>query len=176
MYKLTLIAYVALATSACAGPRIVQPTVPESVINRVETRELPTDPAKATVPEEFERGDWVVPINKGDCLDEDGTPETEATKPCPFFNGIAVAEERAYRDGLYRIGYKELRSLYELDRKVWAAHRELYEERLKLADKAIQDLQPSWFDRNKLQLGVIGGVLVGVATTVAVLAVTNQVE
>lgn len=175
MYKLTLISYVAL-TLGCAGPRVVQPTVPESVINRVETRELPEDPATMEVPANLERGDWVVPVNKGECLDEEGTPETEAPNPCPFFNGIAVAEERAYRDGLYRIGYKELRTLYELDRQVWAAHRELYEERLKLADRAIQDLQPSWFDRNKLQLGVIGGVLVGVATTVAVLAVTNQVE
>jgi hypothetical protein len=152
------------------------PTVPNSVIKRVEERELPPDPGEEKIPEEIPKGNWVEPIEKGECLDVNGTPDPDTVRPCPSKSGIAVSEERAFRDGLYRVRYKQLRKLYVADRDVWSAHRELYEERLKLADKAIHDLQPSWFDRNKMQLGVIGGVVLGIATSVAILYVTEDVR
>ena len=164
----------ALILTGCAGPRFQAPTVPDSVIKRVENRELPPDPAVEPIPDNIPKGDWVTTIGKGECLDQDGTPELGATNPCPAKSGIVVSEERAYRDALYRIRYRELRKTYGADRMVWSAHRELYEERLKLAGQAIENLQPSWLDRNKLQLGVVGGVVLGIATSVAILSVTQR--
>lgn len=162
---------------ACAGPpRAYVPTVPDSVMKRVEGRELPPDPATESLPEGLPAGDWVEPIEKGECLDDDGTPDLSAPRPCPLRSGIAVSEERAYRDGLFRARYRELRENYKADRMVWGAHRELYETRLEAADKVIQNLQPNWWDRNKLQLGLVGGVVLGIATTIAVLAVTEEIR
>jgi hypothetical protein len=56
---------------------------------------------------------------------------------------------------------------------VWAAHRELYEKRLQLADQAIQKLQPTWWERHKLQLGVVGGFVLGSALTIAIFAIAR---
>ena len=163
--------------SACASQRSAYvPTVPESAIKRVEEQPLPPDPAEEPIPDEIPKGDWVVALDKGECLDENGVPENSATRPCPADSGIAVSEERAYRDGLYRLRYKELRKNYTADKQVWGVHRELYEERLKLSHKAIQDLQPSWWDRNKLSVGVVLGIVTGVATSVAILTVTEAVR
>lgn len=163
-----------LSLAACAGPRIQVPTVPDSVIKRVEARELPPDPAVEPIPDSIPSGDWVVSIEKGECLDASGTPEVGATNPCPAKAGLVISEERAYRSALYRIRYRELRKTYESDRMVWSAHRELYEERLKLAGKALEDMQPNWLDRNKLSLGLMGGVVLGIATSVAILSVTDR--
>jgi len=172
--KLLHVIMVSVALGACAGPRFQVPTVPDSVIKRVESRELPPDPAVEPIPDNIPKGDWVAPIEKGECLDASGTPETGAPSPCPVESGIVISEERAYRAALYRIRYRELRKTYESDRMVWSAHRELYEERLKLAGQAIEDLQPSWFDNNKFPLGVVGGVVLGIATSVAILSVTDR--
>lgn len=167
---------VALSLFACAGPRPYAPTVPDSLSKRVEQRELPPDPAKEKLPSETPSGDWVMPLERGECLDERGRAVSEATVPCPAKSGVAVSEERAYRDGLFRIRYTELRKTFEADRQVWSAHRELYEERLKLADKAIHDLQPGWWDRNKLEVGLIGGTVIGIVTSVAILYVMDEVN
>jgi hypothetical protein len=113
-------------------------------------------------------------LDRGECLDEEGNPKPNASKPCPTESGIVVSEERAYRDGFYRIEYGLLLQNYDSDRTVWSAHRELYEERLRLADRAIQDLQPGWWERNKFQLGVAGGMVLGIAASVAILAATED--
>jgi hypothetical protein len=172
MIKISLA--LAIVCFGCAGPRFQVPTVPDSVIKRVEARELPPDPAVEPIPDNIPSGDWVSPIEKGECLDESGTPEDGAPNPCPVESGLVISEERAYRSALYRIRYRELRKTYESDRMVWSAHRELYEERLKLAGQAIEDLQPNWWDRNKLPMGVVGGVVLGIATSVAILSVTDR--
>lgn len=164
----------ALVLMGCAGPRFQVPTVPDSVIKRVEERELAPDPAVEPIPDNIPKGDWVTSIEKGECLDTSGTPELGAPSPCPVESGIIISEERAYRAALYRIRYREMRKTYGADRMVWSAHRELYEERLKLAGQAIEDLQPGWIDRNKLPLGVVGGVILGIATSVAILSVTDR--
>jgi hypothetical protein len=167
-------ALVCALVCACAGYKPYVPTVPEGT-KRVESTPLPPDPAKEPLPDGFAKGEWVEPLEAGSCLDKKGETTAEAV-PCPARSGIAVSEERAYRDGLYRVRYKELRTTCEADRQVWGAHRELYEGRLKLADQAIQDLQPKWWDRHKFQIGTIGGIILGVAATVAILAVTEEVQ
>jgi hypothetical protein len=75
--------------------------------------------------------------------------------------------------GLFKIRYRELRTNYVADRKVFAAHRELYETRLELADKAIQKLQPSWWDQHKTELGVLGGFILGAGMTASIAILTD---
>jgi hypothetical protein len=149
----------ALFLAAC-GPLPTPPTVAES--KRVELAPLPPDPAEEKLEGNVPRGDWVEPQEANSC-----------TAGCPAKAGILVSEERAVRDGLYRVRYRELRLTYTADRQVWQAHRELYEKRLQLADQAIQKLQPSWWDRHKVALGVIGGFVLGSALTIGVYAIAH---
>ena len=165
---LSLVLVAALIAPACGGVQSTRPTVPDTVVKRVEQQPLPPDPADEPLPDGIPPGEWVEPVEAGACAGK--------APPCPEKSGILVSEARAVRDAKYRVRYKELRKNYEADRVVWGAHRELYEERLKLADREIQDLQPNWWDRNKLQIGVVGGVIIGIATSVAILAVTDEVR
>jgi hypothetical protein len=148
----------ALASSACVNKYVTPPTVPVGE-KRVEAIPLPPDPATEDM---------------GTFCKSSGLPESP---PCPDAAALndqrVFGEGRVYRDGLYRIRYRELRSNYEADRKVWVAHRELYETRLGLADKAIRDLQPNWWERNAFTLGVFGGTTLGIVMSVAIFAVAN---
>jgi hypothetical protein len=84
-----------------------------------------------------------------------------------------MSEAKAARFGLFKVRYVELRRLYAADRMIWKAHRELYEERLQLADRTIQELQPGWWDRHKGEVGVLGGFILGVGSAFAVFALAN---
>ncbi len=139
---------------SCAGARPLPPTVVQE--RRVEERTLPPDPETEKL--EGPQEEWVEPLESG---------------TCPTRSGIAMSEAKAARLGLFKIRYVELRRLYEADRMIWKAHRELYEERLELADRTIQNLQPRWWDRHKGEVGVIGGFVLGVGVAFASLALAN---
>lgn len=153
-----------LALTNCAT---VQPTLPTVLPGqkRVEDTPLPQDPATEKLPDGTPRGEWVLPLEKGSCLKADGTPKEKAPQPCPSLSGISLSEEKAARLTLFKIRYPELRLNYKADRQVWKVHRELYETRLKLADQAIQKLQPGWFQRHKFELGIIAGFITGVGVS-----------
>lgn len=136
----------------CATPAAYVPTVAVSPTKRVEMQPLPPDPSTEALPAGTPAGEWLEPLEKGQ----------PASK-----SGLLTSEARATRDGLFRIRYPELRRNYEADRMVWQAHRELYEERLKAADEALKKAEPGWFQQHAFQLGVVGGFLIGAATTVA---------
>lgn len=162
----TVIPLVVVFLIACGGVLPTAPTVPNDIRKRVEMRELPEDPADIVLPEGYVPGDWLVAYSSADCQ----------TEGCPDKDGILVSEERAWRDGMYRIKYRELRRFFEADRSVWDIHRELYETRLMLGDQEIQRLQPSWWDNNKFQFGVVGGLALGIATSVGILWATDEVR
>jgi hypothetical protein len=148
---------------SCAIPKPLAPTIPEA--HRSETEALPPDPETEAL-EGVPSGDWIEPLESGSCFDAAGK-SSSLVRPCPEKSGIAMSEARAARFALFKIRYKELRTNYVSDRKVWAAQRELYETRLVLADRAIQDLQPSWLDKHKGELGLLGGTVLGVVITTA---------
>jgi hypothetical protein len=150
---------VVLLLWGCTPPPALLPTV--RVDKRVEEEVLPPDPQTEPL-EGIPSEEWVLALEAGACAGVTGT--------CPSRSGILMSEGSAARFGLFKLRYIELRKLFEEDRLVWRAHRELYEERLKLADKAIQDLQPSWWDRHKGELGLVGGFLLGAATTIAIVS------
>lgn len=131
--------------SGCGIKYVLPPTVPPGEA-RVEARVLPPDPETEPLPDGIPNDQRVEALEAGDIAP---------------FPGSLIGEGKAAKILNYKIRYVELRADYVADRKVWAAHRELYETRLVLADKAIKDLQPSWWDRNQLLFGVVGGVLLG---------------
>ena len=141
----------------CAPKFVTPPTVPPGEA-RVEELPLPPDGMTEPLPEGIPTEERIEAVEAGD----------EAS-----FAGLLVSEAVAVRYDLLRVRYPELRVRYEQDRKVWAAHRELYETRLQLADKAIRDLQPSWWERNAVSLGLLGGVTLGVLATVAAATAAN---
>ena len=140
-----------VALAACTPKFVTPPTVPPGEA-RVELQPLPPDAMVEALPEGIPEDDRIEALEE-----KDKAP----------FAGVLVGEGVAARYALLRARYPELRVRYEQDRKVWGAHRTLYEERLRLADLAIQDLQPSWWDLNKLSIGFLGGVLGGLAIGLA---------
>jgi hypothetical protein len=162
---------VMILLAGCSTPQMYRPSYPP--LNPVEAAPLPPDPTDAEPPAELEKGDWIEAIERGQCADISGRVPEGATKPCPLKSGILSSEARAWRDGQFRLRYKELRLNYEADRKVWSAHREFYDAQSKADLKALQDAQPNWWDRNKFTLGVTGGIILGVAASVAILAATD---
>lgn len=146
-----------LVVAACTPKFVTPPTVPPGEA-RVEQQPLPPDAMIEGLPEGIPEDDRIEAL--------------EAQNRAPFA-GVLLGEGAAARYAILKSRYPELRVRYEQDRKVWAAHRELYEVRLQLADKAIHDLQPSWWDRNAFSLGLLGGVTLGVLTGVAAAAVAN---
>jgi len=165
---LRLALLVLLVSGGCATVNPVAPTVPISPDKRVEEQPLPTDPAAEVLPLEIPKGEWVEPLEQGSCLGADGKVFATAPKPCPARSGIAVSEERAARDAMYRIRYKELRQNYMADRAVFAAQRLLYETRLNDANTALQNAQPNWFQRHAWELGILTGFVVGAGATVGI--------
>jgi len=155
-----------LALVGCGAA--VQPAYLVRPDRAVETRALPADPSTEALAPGANTDDFVEAQDSGSCLDAQGRPLPDAPRPCPARSGIVVGEGRAARDGLYRVRYRELRLMYEADRQVWAAHRELYEGQLQRADERIRQLQPNWWERNGFALGVGLGI---VLTTIGVVSV-----
>lgn len=112
-------------------------------------------------------------INEDDCILPDGRVNPVAKKPCPGLGGVLFTEAKFARWSLYRLRYDQLRVILVSDRQEWAAQRVLYETRLKLADKALFDAQPNWWERHAFDLGIVGGIVVGAAATIAIVAITD---
>jgi hypothetical protein len=141
--------FIFFVAGCAAVPVRGDPTFSQS--HRVETIPLPEDPERIAIPSNIPKEEWL---------------EAQEAGVLAKRSGILVSEARAYRDGLFRISYRELRAIVMSEQSVWAAHRELYEERLQQADRKIRDMQPDWFTRHEGQLGVVGGFIVGASLTV----------
>ena len=145
----------------CAGIKPAEPYVPKD--DWEETKTLPPHPEDIKLYPKTKKGDWIEPSIVGSCIGANGDIRPELGFPCPPKSGLLVSEERVARDILYRSEYKRLRTFYEADRLVWRAHRALYEERLKLAQERINELRPNWWERNAFQIGIGGGLVLGVS-------------
>lgn len=157
-----------IALAGCTSVTPLPPTIPAE--HRIENDPVPPDPETEALDPKISAADWVEPLDSGSCHDAAGRL---LVKPCPVRSGIAMSEAKAARFGLFKIRYRELRETLIADLKVFGAQRELYETRLQLADKTIQDLQPGWIDQHKAELGVIGGFVLGIVTVAVVRSVGN---
>lgn len=155
----------ALLALGCASAPVPVATIPAT--RAPETRALPPDPAEEPLPPGTPAGEWVEPLEVGGCYDATGLHGGDT--PCPRRAGILSSEARAVRDGFYRIRYRELRTFYEADRTTWSAQRELYEALRRQDQATITRMQPSWWDRNALPLGVAAGLVLGVGTMTAII-------
>jgi hypothetical protein len=154
----------------CAQEQQLAPTIRES--RHVESRVLPVDPAFVALPEGFSTEDWVEPLEAASCVEEGAIV---GGIQCPSRSGIVVSEARAWRDAQYRIGYQELRRLYEADRQVWQSQRELYEVQIQMDRQELERSRPRWWDRNKglVLLGV--GLIIGAGFVVGMTAILSEV-
>lgn len=178
----TLLVLFVFGCGAATTPE-VRPLVAEN--RRPEARELPPDARTEPLPEgtPTEPGeDFVSVIEEGQCIgvggiqmpDSDDDEDRFIPGPCPEQEGILVSEARANRDALYRIRYEELRRTVEADRRVWSAHRELYEAQVAADREEIERLQPSWWETHDLEIGVAAGLILGAAVTIAITYAVNE--
>ena len=125
---------------------------------RVEDEKLPPRPDEKPIPPEK---DWVLPLAK----------DTPAPK-----SGVLISPEKAVRAAKYKTRYNEIRTLAELDKRVWRSRAVIHEEQLGQANKVIKDLTPGWWDNNKGTLGFTAGMLIGAVITVFVVYGVDQVQ
>lgn len=124
----------------------------------VETRKLPDPPDAKPIPKDK---DWVKPLPAGQTHDK---------------GGVLISPEKAARAKKWQDAYKNLRSLYELDRQIMGQHRIIYEERLGLANKEIKRNSPSWWDENKGTMGWVVGFVAGAAATIGIVYAVDEVK
>lgn len=130
------------------------------VERRIEERPLPVLPkADPSLMSINPKDDWVEALEVGDKVAK---------------AGIEISEYRAATDLVYRLRYDELRSLYEADRSVFRAHRELYEVQCARLTKENKKLD-NWWSRNKLECGVIGGFVIGAGMSIAIVGIAADV-
>jgi hypothetical protein len=152
---------------ACVNPaQAVQPFSSNAFIantKHFEKEELPPNALIEPVPLELTSGDWVEPLEQGE--------------PAPD-SGMLLSEERAWRDGLVRLRYVELRARAETDRSLMALHREAYERMLldlTEAKKAAEErAERSWVERHSLAIGGFCGFLLGASVVAAGLALGEK--
>jgi len=166
-----LVIGVLLLEGCVTTPAKWEPSIPVS--NYVENDSLPADPTTEKI--DSPDGEWVAPLNEGDCWDEKGKLVTDAPKPCPPKGGILFSEGKATRFKLFELRYHELRGNYVVDRRVFGAQRALYESRLKDAGELIQKMQPTWFERHSFQLGILGGAVIGAGMAVGIVYAVSPV-
>lgn len=84
------------------------------------------------------------------------------------FSGILMIEPRAVEAGEVRIAYDKLYAIADINRKLTVAVVKVADRQLEDADKQIDQLRAknnSWWTRNSLSIGVVGGFVIGVSLT-----------
>ncbi len=155
---------VGLLTLVCVGC-VSQPVVRPPLVaanQRPEVRELPLDPREEVLPEG-------VPTLPGESVVE----PIEEAEPAPMA-GILISESRAARDVLFRARYAELRRVYQSDRQVWAAHRELYEEQVRRDREALEAAKPDWWERHDATVVGVVAFVAGAALTVGLAVAVDR--
>jgi hypothetical protein len=142
----------------CGGAIPVSIGAKTSQAFRVEEEKLPPRPDEKPIPPDK---DWVVPLAK----------DTPSPK-----NGVLISPEKAVRAAKYKARYNELRTLAELDKRVWKNRAVIHDEQLGQANRTIKQLTPGWWDKNKGTLGFTTGMVLGAVMTIFVVYGVDQVQ
>lgn len=136
------------------------------------TRTLPEVSFESQVPDEVARPDsGVSTLPVESCQDIDGNPTP---------GGVLFSDETAAYVARLRIGYDEMRQLYIIDSRTRDRERQIYETALANADDEIQRqaqrAERTWLEQYGGVVGLVAGIVVGVAATIGVLAATEEVR
>lgn len=162
------IAWLMILAVGCSStaPAATARTIPEPIY----TQELPEEPERAPA-------DRRISVAVHQCIVE-GTEDAET--PTVVGPGIMLSQEMAVAAGRLRVFYDELRGLCQVDLRTMDRERAIYERNLQLADEEIQRqterAERSWLEQNAGVLGVVGGILIGVAVSVGILAAMDGVS
>ena len=158
--KLSLSAFVLVC--GCATTATVAP--PRTLPAPIFTDSLPDAPADVDAEHRM-----VLPVVS--CTGDDG----ETTGP-----GVLLSQEMAVHAARLRVSYDELRSLYATDLRTMDRERGVYERQLQLSDEEVRRLHDAakrtWWERNRGVVGMSGGMVLGAAVVLGVLATTQQVR
>jgi hypothetical protein len=138
------------------------------------SRTLPDPVVEAEMPEEVERPEGGVRTQAVDsCLVGEGE-DAQETGP-----GILFDQDSAMYVARLRVGYDEVRGLYDVDQRTWARERQVYQRHLELGDEEIERAneraERSWWEKHGDEVGLITGFVVGVAVTVGITAAIDKV-
>lgn len=97
---------------------------------------------------------WVIAVEK---------PEDAIKK------GILMSAEKAAWLAKYKIKYDDLRTWTELERELWSGKWAIERKNLMLADQKIEDMQPGWWDRNKFEVGMATGIILGALAAIGIM-------
>lgn len=99
------------------------------------------------------------------------------------FDGLLFSEEKALAVGELRIAYDEVYRLAITDRKYFLSVIEIQERELYRGDQVIQEkenqlkkIRDSWWERNKVSVGITIGIISGVALSLATGKVWSMIE
>jgi hypothetical protein len=85
-----------------------------------------------------------------------------------LFDGIIFIEKRALEAGRLRIAYDELYKIAEINRRFVNVVIKVSDDALRKADakvRRLRALRNSWWSRNKLSIGLVGGFVIGIGVT-----------
>jgi hypothetical protein len=102
--------------------------------------------------------------------------------PAPF-DGVLLSEDLALKAGELRINYDEVYRLALADRKYMLSVIEIQEKQLYRADAIIdqkeaqlREIRDDWWQKNKLQVGIVVGLVAGVGLSLATGAIWAKIE
>lgn len=142
----TVIFAVVLMVGCSSAPKI--PTTPSIAKRYKDVTELP----KQLIKKEWPRG-TIQPLKKGNPA---------------LFDGIIFIEKRAFEAGRLRIAYDELYRIAEINRRFINVVIKVSDDALRKADievRRLRALRNSWWSRNKLSIGLVGGFVIGIGVT-----------
>lgn len=146
---------------------------------------LPPDPGKTPIPEDQA---WAYgTTGEEDLAGEEpydgdvvcvkvglGAPALQVEGLFLLPGGVLLSEQKALRCADYKIAYKELRLLYEIDLEAWAEKEKVYQKQLERADKEIvkldRKLNSTW-SRYKFGIGMGLGFLLAVVMSVCTMVI-----
>lgn len=142
---------------------------------------IPAYPERLPITEQAKEITKLPPYNGP--VSEGQTVELEQDEGAPF-SGILLSEEKAFAVANLRINYDETYRLASSNHRYMLALVTIQEKELYRADRIvaqknleIKKLRDSWWQRNKLWVGISGGLFAGIlvclATEKAVIAVAE---
>lgn len=108
---------------------------------------------------------------------------TVVIKPIPLdhgdlapFDGILISEADAEVCVVAKSEASRYKIETEVEKEKLEAYTGVYRDAIESYKKKLEAIQPNWFERNSLQIGVGVGVVIGIVLTIATLKIAAAVQ